>query len=65
MRLNKNKVKLNMMNDTEDDEFVDAPIAERIGMVWDITIQLWSISKKGKINAQSRLQRHVANLTKA
>jgi hypothetical protein len=65
MRLNKNEVKLNMMNDIEDDEFVDAPIAERIGMVWDITIQLWSISKNGKINAQSRLQRHVANLTKA
>ena len=64
MKLNKNKVKLSMMNSVVDDEYVNASIAERIEMVWDITIQLWSIAKKGEISAQSRLQRHVAILTK-
>ncbi len=65
MRLNKNKVQLSMMTNSVDDEYVDASIGERIEMVWDITIELWSIAKKGEISAQSRLQRHVANLTKA
>ena len=65
MRLNKNKVRLSMMTDSVDDEYVDASIGERIAMVWDITIELWSIAKKGEISAQSRLQRHVANFTKA
>ena len=47
------------------DEYVNASTKERIEMVWDITIQLWSIAEKGGISAQSRLQRHVANFTKA
>lgn len=54
-----------MMTNSIDDEYVDASIGERIEMVWDITVELWSIAKKGETNAQSRLQRHVANFTKA
>lgn len=65
MKLNKNKVKLYMMNNCAYDEYVNASTKERIEMVWDITIQLWSIAEKGGISAQSRLQRHVANFTKA
>ena len=65
MKLNKNKVKLSMMHGAEDDEYVEASAGERIAMVWDITIQLWSIAKKGDISAQSRLQKHVAHLRKA
>ena len=64
MKLNKNKTTLSMMNRAVDDEYVNAPISERIGMVWDMTVQLWSIAKKGEISAQSRLQRHVARLVR-
>ena len=52
------------MNDKADDDYVDAPIDVRISMVWDITKELWSLTKEGEISAQSRLQRNVATLTR-
>lgn len=54
-----------MMADSADDEYVEASIGDRIAMVWDITIELWSIAQKGEISVQPRLQRHVAHLAKA
>ena len=65
MKLNKNIVKLSQMKNIVNDEYVDASIKDRIEMVWDITQELWAISTKGTINARSRLQRNVTNLTKA
>ncbi len=65
MKLNKNIVKLSQMKNIVNDEYVDASIKDRIEMVWDITQELWAISTKGTINAKSRLQRNVTNLTKA
>ncbi len=65
MKLNKNIVKLSQMKNIVNDEYVDASIKDRIEMVWDITQELWAISTKGNINAESRLQRYVTNLTKA
>ena len=65
MELNKNIVKLSQMKNIVNDEYVDASIKDRIEMVWDITQELWAISTKGTINAKSRLQRNVTNLTKA
>lgn len=53
------------MKNIVNDEYVDASIKDRIEMVWDITQELWAISTKGNINAKSRLQRNVTNLTKA
>jgi hypothetical protein len=39
--------------------------AERVNIVWDITVALWSISTRGQINAESRLQRNVAMFREA
>jgi hypothetical protein len=64
MKVDRKKAMVLPLKDIGDDEYVDASPAARIGMVWDITVQLWSIAKKGKIHAQSRLQRHVATLKK-
>lgn len=65
MRLNKKVAKLSQIENIVNDEYVDASIKDLIEMVWDITQELWSISTKGNVNAKSRLQRNVANLTKA
>ncbi len=60
MKLDKTKIKrIKIEDNLEDDGFVDATMRERVEMVWDITIALWTISTRGNINAQSRLQRHV------
>ncbi|MFC1617133.1 hypothetical protein ACFL2K_02835 [Candidatus Margulisiibacteriota bacterium] len=48
-----------------DEDYVHASKAQRFSMVWDITHELWEISTKGKINAKSRLQRHIACIRKA
>ena len=43
-------------------DYVDAPPARRVALVWEITEELWSIT--GKTDAQRRLQRDVATLKK-
>ena len=43
-------------------DYVDAPPAQRVAMVWELTEELWSIS--GRTDAQRRLQRDVAALKK-
>jgi len=65
VELNRSVVKLSQMKDIVDDDYVEASIQDRIAMVWDITVELWSISKKGEIGAKSRLQRNVASLKRA
>ena len=52
------------MNDIIDDDYVDASMKDRIEMVWEITSELWSLTKEGESDVESRLQRNVANLTK-
>ncbi len=64
MKLNKSVAKLSQIENIVNDEYVNASIKDLIEMVWDITQELWSISTKGNVNAKSRLQRNVANLTK-
>ena len=63
MKLNRCIAKLSKMKDIVDDDYVEASKKDRLSMVWDITVELWSISKKGEISAESRLQRNVANLS--
>jgi hypothetical protein len=64
MNINKNITKLSLMKNIVDDDYVDAPIKVKISMVWDITEELWSLTKKGEMSAKSRLQRNVTNLTR-
>ena len=61
MRVQKDRVKLKVLSD-EDDDFVDASPAERLGMVWELTAEAWSL--RGQDCAQQRLQRHVASLVR-
>ncbi len=65
MKINKKIAKLSLMKNVIDDDYVDAPVKDRISMVWDITEELWSLTKKGELCAKSRLQRNVTNLTRA
>jgi hypothetical protein len=62
MKLDKNNTRLLKMNQEQDDGFIQATMRQRIEMVWDITVALWSISSAGEIDVQSRLQRDVALL---
>jgi len=59
IRLQKDRTRLRKLSD-EDDNFVDASPAERLGMMWELTAELWSL--RGKDYAKQRLQRHVASL---
>jgi len=59
IRLQKNLTRLKKLSD-EDNNFVDASPAERLGMMWELTAEIWSL--KGQDIAQQRLQRHVASL---
>ena len=64
MKLNRRIVKLSQMNDIIDDDYVNASMKDRIEMVWEITSELWSLTKEGVSDVKSRLQRNVANLNK-
>ena len=61
IRLQKDRARLRKLGD-EDDDFVDASPAERLGMMWELTAEIWSL--RGQDCAQQRLQRHVARLVR-
>ena len=48
------------MSDHRNDDFVSGTPADRIGLVWILTREITSLSKKH--NAKRRLQRHVTRL---
>jgi hypothetical protein len=48
------------MSDTRDTEVVPGTPAERIGLVWPLTLEVTALSKRH--DAERRLQRHVAGL---
>ena len=60
MKLDRTVIRKGQMHEHQDDGFVQATMQQRVDMVWDITSALWSISTRGEIHAQSRLQRDVA-----
>jgi hypothetical protein len=43
-----------------DDSFVEATPAERVGFVWELTKEMWSL--RNRQDAERRLQRDVTNL---
>jgi hypothetical protein len=61
IKLQRDKARLRKLSD-EDDDFVDASPAERLGMMWELTAELWSL--RGQDCAQQRLQGHVAGLVR-
>jgi hypothetical protein len=56
--VNRKKCVLKKLHE-EDNGYVDADPAERVGMVWELTKQVWAFAG---INAEQRLQRNVAKL---
>ncbi len=61
MEMNRRYVVLKRMSDREDD-FVQAPPAERLLMIWELTSEIWSLSDPEHV--QRRLQRNVVSLTR-
>lgn len=61
LKLQRDKARLRKLTD-EDDDFVDASPAERLGMVWELTAEVWSL--RGQDCAQQRLQRDIASLVR-
>ncbi len=60
MDLNVNREKCTIIKLHQDDSgFVKAGFAERLGMVWELTRQVWTFTGK---DAEQRLQRDVAKL---
>ena len=59
MKLMRDKTVLKKQS-AEDDSFVDATPAERVGVVWELTRELWSLG--GRQDAERRLQRDVGRL---
>jgi hypothetical protein len=51
---------LSRMTDRRNDSFVAGTPEGRIGLVWPLTLEIASLSKKH--NAERRLQRHVTRL---
>lgn len=60
MSSNRQIVKLTTLHDETDDQFLQFTPAERMSMVWPLTIDAWSITED--FNAKSRLQRHITKL---
>jgi hypothetical protein len=50
------------MSERRSDDFVPGEPAERIGLVWPLTREIVSLSKKH--NAERRLQRHVTSIVR-
>jgi hypothetical protein len=61
IKLQRDKARLRKLTD-EDDDFVDASLAERLGMMWELTAEVWSL--RDPDCAQQRLQRQSARLIK-
>lgn len=62
MKLNRKVARIVNKDEELDDDYVKSTMTDRVQMVWDMTVQLWSISTKGDITAKSRLQRNIATL---
>jgi len=46
----------------EQDSFVEAPPAERVSFIWELTKELWSL--RNQQDAEQRLQRDVTNIVR-
>ena len=62
MRVKRNQSTLKRVS-KEDDSFVRASPAERVGFMWELTAELWSL--KSPEDVERRLPRHVTNLTRS
>jgi len=59
LKVNRNYTKLKKMTKA-DDNYVKATPAEQIGIIWELTAELWSLKEPG--SAERRIQKHIAHL---
>ena len=65
MKMDRTKARLLSLEDEQSHlDYVPGLPEDRLNMVWDITVALWGVSTKGKVNDKSRLQRNIAVLRK-
>ncbi len=62
MKLDRSIAKLTTFKECEDHGYMPGTPAERVNIVWDITVALWSISTRGKIKMGTRLRKDIALL---
>ena len=62
MELNRQIIKSSKLSEHQDNNYFDASMTERIGMVWPLTQEVGSLSPQH--NVEQRLQRHIGVLTK-
>ena len=60
MKVNRNIFHKSGLSGHQDDNYVDASIQERIGIVWPLTKEIASLSPKHDV--ERRLQRHITVL---
>jgi len=58
--MNRKHIAVYRMSDRRNDDFVPGTPVDRISLVWPLTREIASLSKKH--NAERRLQRHVTRL---
>ena len=59
MKVNRKKIYIGKIS-KDDDGFVKASPAQRISFIWELTAELWSLTKSPYV--KQRLQRNVTNL---
>ncbi len=62
MELDRQIIKSAKLTEHQDDNYYDASMTERIGIVWPLTQEISSLSPQH--NVEQRLQRHIGFLTK-
>jgi len=60
--MNRKRIAVYRMSDRQNDDFVPGTPADRICLVWPLTREIASLSKKHDV--ERRLQRHVTRLVR-
>ena len=60
--MNRKLTAIYRITDRRNDNFIPGTPEDRIGLVWPLTLEISSLSKKH--NAERRLQRHVTRLVR-
>ena len=62
MQLDRSIIRKTKLSEHRDNDYMDASVQERIGIVWPLTKEIASLSPKHDV--ERRLQRHIAVLIK-
>jgi hypothetical protein len=57
LRVDRSDATIRPFDDEADDDYVEGPRADRVAMVRELTVEAWSLSTPGAVDAESRFQR--------